>query len=191
LSLLKVVITGLDPVIQAFWRRSNQFGEGVDGRIESGHDEWSWGGHIVANKAETTITLTDDPDDDELAVIAEGLRAYNEAQAGYSDSRELAVLVRDPETKKVVGGLLGRTSLGLLRVERFFLPEDLRRGRLGSRILAMAEEEGRRRGCTRAVLSTVHFQAPGFYLKQGWEVAARIECEPPGHTRFYMTKKLS
>jgi GNAT superfamily N-acetyltransferase len=145
----------------------------------------------VADRPETTITLTDAAHDDERAVTAEGLRAYNEAQAGYSDSRALAVLVRDPETKKVVGGLHGRTSLGLLRVELFFLPEDLRRGRLGSRILAMAEEEGRRRGCTRAVLSTLHFQAPGFYLKQGWEVAARIECEPPGHTRFYMTKKLS
>jgi GNAT superfamily N-acetyltransferase len=145
----------------------------------------------VANQAEPTITLTDGPNDDESAVIADGLRAYNEAQAGNSDSRALAILVRDPETKKVVGGLLGRTSLGLLRVERFFLPESLRRDRLGSRILAMAEEEGRCRGCTRAVLSTVHFQAPGYYLKQGWEVAARIECEPPGHTRFYMTKKLS
>jgi GNAT superfamily N-acetyltransferase len=145
----------------------------------------------VANKAETTITLTDAPEDEESAVITEGLRAYNDAQAGYSDSRALAVLVSDSETKKVVGGLLGRTSLGLLMVERFFLPEQLRRGRLGSRILVMAEEEARRRGCTRAVLSTVHFQAPGFYLKQGWEVAARIECEPPGHTRFYMTKKLS
>jgi len=111
----------------------------------------------VANRAETTITLTDAPDDDERAVITDGL---------------------------------GRTSLGLLNVERFFLPAELRRYRLGSRILAMAEEEGRRRGCTRAVLSTLHFQAPGFYLKQGWEVAARIECEPPGHTRFYMTKKL-
>ena len=144
----------------------------------------------MANHNETTITLTEAPDDDERAVIADGLRAYNEAQAGYSDSRALALLVKDPETK-VVGGLLGRTSLGLLRVELFFLPEHLRRGRLGSRILAMAEEEGRRRGCTRAVLSTLHFQAPGFYLKQGWEVAARIECEPPGHTRFYMTKKLS
>jgi hypothetical protein len=55
----------------------------------------------------------------------------------------------------------------------------------------MAEEEGRRRCCTRAVLSTLHFQTPGFYPKQGWEVAARIECEAPGHTRFYMTKKLS
>ena len=145
----------------------------------------------MANRAETTITLTDAPDADEQAVIADGLRAYNEAQAGYSDSRELAILVSDPETKKVIGGLLGRTSLGLLRVERFFLPEGLRRDRLGSTILAMAEEEGRRRGCTRAVLSTVYFQAPGFYLKQGWEVAARIDCEPPGHTRFYMTKKLS
>jgi GNAT superfamily N-acetyltransferase len=145
----------------------------------------------VANPAEITVMLTDAPGSDESAVVTDGLRAYNEAQAGSSDSRELAVLVRDPETKKVVGGLLGRTSLGLLRVERFFLPESLRRDRLGSRILAMAEEEGRRRGCTRAVLSTVHFQAPGFYLKQGWEVAARIECEPPGHTRFYMTKKLS
>ena len=97
----------------------------------------------MANRAETTITLTDAPHDDESAVIAEGLRAYNEAQAGSLDSRAFAVLVRDPETKKVVGGLLGRTSLGLLRVERFFLPEDLRRGRLGSRILAMAEEQAR------------------------------------------------
>ena len=123
----------------------------------------------MANRAETTITLTDVPHDDERAVIAEGLRAYNEAQAGYSDSRELAVLVRDPGTKKVVGGLYGRTSLGLLRVERFFLPEHLRRDRLGSRILAMAEEEGRRRGCTRIALTTLSVEAPGFYRKQGYE----------------------
>jgi GNAT superfamily N-acetyltransferase len=145
----------------------------------------------VTDKAEAAIALTDAPSEEECAVITDGLQAYNEAQAGVSDSRGLAILVRDPETQNVVGGLLGRTSLGLLRVERFFLPEDLRRDRLGSRILAMAEDEARRRGCTRAVLSTVHFQAPGFYAKQGWEVAARIECEPPGHTRFYMTKKLS
>ena len=148
-------------------------------------------GQAVADKAETMIALTDAPDDDERAVIMDGLRAYNETKAGGSDARPLAILARHPETQRVVGGLLGRTYLGLLTVERFFLPEELRRGRLGSRILAMAEEEGRRRGCTRAVLSTLHFQAPGFYQKQGWKVAARIECEPPGHTRFYMTKKLS
>jgi GNAT superfamily N-acetyltransferase len=145
----------------------------------------------MANHAEVTIELTEASDEAERSVIADGLRAFNEAQAGYSDSRALNILARDPETNRVIGGLLGRTSLGLLRVELFFLPEDLRRHRLGGRILAMAEHEAKQRGCTRAVLSTLHFQAPGFYLKQGWEVAARIDCDPPGHTRFHMTKKLS
>jgi hypothetical protein len=100
----------------------------------------------VANPAETTITLTDAPDEGERAVIMDRLRAYNEAQAGVSDGGPLAILVRDPETGKVAGGLLGRTYLGLLTIERFFLLEDLRRGRLRSWILAMAEEEARRRG---------------------------------------------
>jgi hypothetical protein len=77
-------------------------------------------------------------------------------------------------------------SCGLQPVARLDIFENLADG-----ILAMAEEEARRRGRTRAVLSTLHFQAPGFYQKQGWEVAARIECEPPGHTRFYMRIKLS
>ena len=44
------------------------------------------------------------PGDDERAVIMDGLRAYNQAQAGDWDGRPLAVLARDCETKKVVGG---------------------------------------------------------------------------------------
>jgi GNAT superfamily N-acetyltransferase len=145
----------------------------------------------MADHGGIRIDFNDAPDEAERSVIADGLRAYNEVQAGYSDSRPLNILARDPETNKVIGGLLGRTSLGLLRVDLFFLPEHLRRSGLGSRILAMAEHEASQRGCTRAVLSTLHFQAPGFYLKQGWEIAARIACDPPGHTRFHMTKKLS
>jgi hypothetical protein len=47
-----------------------------------------------------------------------------------------------------------------------------------------------RGGCTRAVLFTVIFQAPGFYERAGYEVLGRIECDPLGHTRICMTKKL-
>ena len=64
----------------------------------------------LANRAETKITLTDAPDDDERAVITDGLRAYNETQAGGSDGRPLAILVRNPETKMVAGRLLGRST---------------------------------------------------------------------------------
>jgi GNAT superfamily N-acetyltransferase len=119
------------------------------------------------------------------------LRAYNTAQAGRDDYRPLAVFVTDRETGKVVGGLYGGSYLGQLRVDRFFLPEGLRRDRLGSRLLALAEEEGRRRGCTRVALNTMAIQAPGFYQKQGYETAATLDCDPPGVTRYLMSKKLS
>ena len=139
---------------------------------------------------EPDITVIDEPDPADVAVITDGLIAYDISQTGYNDFRPLAVFVRDPATGKVVGGLHGRSEFGLVYVAWFFLPEDLRRARIGSRVLAMAEEEGRRRGCTRVALTTLSIEAPGFYKKQGYDVAATIDCEPPGLTRYYMMKKL-
>ena len=141
-------------------------------------------------RANPDITVTDALDSADAAVITDGLRAYDLNQIGYHDFRPLAVFVRDPQTGKVIGGLHGRSEFGLVYVAWFFLPEDWRRARIGSRVLAMAEEEGRRRGCTRIALTTLSIEAPGFYLKQGYDVAATIDCEPPGLTRYYMVKKL-
>jgi GNAT superfamily N-acetyltransferase len=121
---------------------------------------------------------------------SDGLRAYYLSQTGYYDFRPLAVFVRDPQTGKIIGGLHGRSEFGLVYVAWFFLPEDWRGARIGSRVLAMAEEEGRRRGCTRIALTTLSIEAPGFYQKQGYNVAATIDCEPPGLTRYYMMKRL-
>ena len=140
--------------------------------------------------SEPTITLTDAPEAADTAVVADGLSDYNTAQVGYDDYRPLAVFVTDPATGKVAGGLYGGSYMGQLRIDRFFLPEGLRRDRLGSRVLKMAEDEGRRRGCTRVTLTTMEIQAPGFYQKQGYAVAATLACDPPGITRYLMTKKL-
>jgi GNAT superfamily N-acetyltransferase len=141
-------------------------------------------------RADAEIFVTDQFDAADAAVVSDGLQAYYVSQAGYYDFRPLAVFVRDPQTGKVIGGLHGRSEFGLVYVAWFFLPEDWRRARIGSRVLAMAEEEGRRRGCTRIALTTLSIEAPGFYQKQGYEVAATIDCEPPGFTRYYMMKKL-
>ena len=139
---------------------------------------------------EPKIIVTDAPDPADSAVITDGLRAYNTAKAGCDDYRPLAVFLTDPATGKVVGGLYGGSYLGQLRVDRFFLPEGSRRGRIGSQILHLAEEEGRKRGCSRVTLNTLEIQAPGFYRKQGYTMAAKLDCEPPGITRYLMTKKL-
>jgi GNAT superfamily N-acetyltransferase len=143
-----------------------------------------------AGESEPLIAVTDRPDQEARDAIADGLSAYNYEKTGYRDFRPLAVVVTDPHTGETLGGLFGRTSFGLLFVERFFLPETMRGKDLGTRILSLAEEEAIRRGCTRAALMTLTFQAPGFYLKRGYDVAARLECDPPGATRMLMTKKL-
>jgi GNAT superfamily N-acetyltransferase len=141
-------------------------------------------------KADLDISVTDELAAADTAIISDGLRAYYVSQAGYYDFRPLAVFVREPQTGKVIGGLHGRSEFGLLYIAWFFLPEDRRCARIGSWVLAMAEEEGRRRGCTRIALTTLSIEAPGFYLKQGYDLAATIDCEPPGLTRYYMVKKL-
>jgi GNAT superfamily N-acetyltransferase len=136
------------------------------------------------------ITVTDAPDASVERAVGDGLRRYNAQQAGIDDVRPLAVVVSDPDTREVVGGITGRTSLGLLFIDLVYLPDDLRGGGLGSRILQAAEDEGRRRGCHAAVLYTISFQAPGFYTRRGWRVFGEIPCDPPGTSRIFMTKTL-
>ncbi|GIG55977.1 N-acetyltransferase [Longispora fulva] len=136
------------------------------------------------------IVVTDAPDAGDVALIADSLTEFNAQVTGFNDHRPLAVLVRDPQTHRVLGGLTGRTSLGLLFVDLFHLPRELRGSGLGGEILRRAEAEGRRRGCRSAVLYTISFQAPDFYKRHGWQVFGEIPCDPPGTTRVFMTKDL-
>ena len=57
----------------------------------------------------------------------------------------------------------------------------------------MAEEEGRKRGCTDATVDTFSFQAKGFYEKMGYIQCGEIKNIPPfppGVTRYFMRKKI-
>ena len=119
-----------------------------------------------------------------------GLNAYNDEITRRDDRKALAIVVRDPETGEVIGGMLGRSSLGLLFIELVYLPEALRNSGLGSTILKKFEQEGRRRGCINAVLYTISFQAPGFYEKHGWRKFGDIACHPTGVSRMFFTKEL-
>jgi GNAT superfamily N-acetyltransferase len=136
------------------------------------------------------IELTDTPAPEDVAAIREGLNHFNVAASGIDDQRPLAVLVRDPATREVVGGLTGRTSRGLFFLEVFFLPETMRGTGVGSKVLKMAEDEGWRRGCRSAVLHTNTFQAHEFYRRHGWRELGSIPSGPPGNSRIFFTKEL-
>jgi len=133
------------------------------------------------------LTLTDAPDPLLESVLEQGLADYNAETVGRRDWRALAVAAHDPDTGELVGGVLGRTSLGLFFLDLFYLPAKLRGGGLGSQALRMAEDEAIRRGCRAATLVTVNFQAPDFYARHGWEEFGRI-ATVPGVERVFMRK---
>jgi GNAT superfamily N-acetyltransferase len=137
------------------------------------------------------LTLTDAPTEADASVVASGLANYNERQTGYSDWRPVAALLRDSETGETLGGMIGKTSYGLLFIDLVYLPDSLRGQDIGSRLLKMMEEEGVRRGCMAAFLFTITYQAPGFYARNGWMEFGRIACDPPGTARVFMAKSLS
>jgi GNAT superfamily N-acetyltransferase len=123
-------------------------------------------------------------------IIGNGLNSYNVEITGYADRQPLAVLVKDPATGEVLGGAVGRSSLGLLFLDLFYLPKALRGLGIGTAVLQAYEQEGKRRGCVAGILYTISFQAPEFYERHGWRRFGEIACEPPGTSRIFLTKQL-
>jgi GNAT superfamily N-acetyltransferase len=136
------------------------------------------------------LTVSSVAEPEAQKIIGEGLNAYNDAIVGYADRVPLTVIVRDGDSGELLGGICGRTSLGLMFIDTVYLPESLRGQDVGTRMLAMAEEEGRRRGCKSGVLYTISFQAPRFYERLGWRVFGEVPCDPPGTSRVFLTKAL-
>jgi len=137
-----------------------------------------------------TLELTATPDPHARSAIGDWLDSFNTSVTGIADGLPLDVLLRSDATHEVIGGLVGRTSLGVLFVDYLFVPDVLRGQGQGRRLLAVAEAEAIRRGCATAVLFTMVIQAPGFYAKLGYETFGRIDCEPPGNARVFMRKQL-
>jgi GNAT superfamily N-acetyltransferase len=135
------------------------------------------------------LVVTDTISPDIQRAIGGGLDNFNAAMTGISDFKPLAVVVKDPTTGDPVGGAIGRTSLGLLFLDLFYLPEAMRGSGLGTAVLRVFEEEGRERGCRSGVLYTISFQAPGFYERNGWRRFGEVASKP-GISRIFMTKEL-
>ena len=136
------------------------------------------------------LTLVDTPDQDAKAEAEAALYRYNIGRTGVADRLPIGAKLSDTATGKTVGGLWGRTELGLLFLDMFHLPDGARGRSQGGRLLLAVEAEAKRRGCKRAVVETSSFQAPGFYERHGYVEFGRVEFGLPGHARIFLRKTL-
>lgn len=128
------------------------------------------------------------PDEATRQAIMAPLLAHNQAVAGPSGHRGLAISVRDGQGR-VQGGLWGITHHGWLYTQMLAVPEAARGQGLGRRLMLAAEDEARRRQCRHAWVDT-QFGARGFYERLGYTVFGELPDFPPGFTRSFLKKAL-
>jgi GNAT superfamily N-acetyltransferase len=136
-----------------------------------------------------TLTLTDNPTTEDRKAVNDGLAAFNDQYAGPDHYRLLAIFLRD-EQGNIAGGLLGETFWNWLHIAILWIREEARGQGFGQQMVTMAEQEAVKRGCEKAFLDTLSFQAPEFYRKLGYVEFGRQDGLPPGYVRHYLRKSL-
>lgn len=143
---------------------------------------------------EFLVAMESPPDEPTQIILLSGLASFNESRVGPDPVRDalnhVCFVARDAQGR-VRGGLQGVSVGAWLAIDLVWVEEPYRRKGLGSRLLAGAEEEGRRRGCKWAILATFDYQAPDFYSRRDYVEYARMEDFPWGSTRFQLRKSLS
>lgn len=134
------------------------------------------------------LTTTDSPDQRDEGFIAARVREYNHSFVP-KDVRKLCVFARDTQGS-TVGGLTGKTFWKYLEVSFLWVSEEHRGSGCASRLIAEAEAEAHARGCMYSILDTFSFQAPGFYLKQGYREFGHLYGFAGEYDRHYMQKEL-
>ena len=130
------------------------------------------------------------PPDPLRQYITDRLSAFGIARTGADAWHPIGFFLKSSEGEWL-GGLLGGAWGGWMKVQFLWLDEAARGQRHGSRLMDAAEDYAIRRGCFAANLETHSYEALGFYQKRGYEVFGVLEDYPPGHTKYFLRKRLA
>lgn len=137
----------------------------------------------------SAFVVETDPAPEHIQYLEDRLYEFNSSVTGIADGEGLAILVRD-DGERIVAGIAGHTWGDYCEIRQFWVEESQRERGLGTKLLAAAEHEARRRGCRQMFLMTFTFQAPTFYAKRGFETLARVADYPRGHQNLLLRKRL-
>lgn len=102
---------------------------------------------------------------------------------------DISILLKEKDNK-ILGGIIGQLKLNCLHIDLFWIDESVRGNGYGSKLLKAAEEAALEKGCRLVKVDTFSFQAPDFYVKQGFEIYGKIENHPEGYDQYYLYKKI-
>jgi GNAT superfamily N-acetyltransferase len=132
--------------------------------------------------------VEDRPDPLDVELLEEHIRSEASTAMGLGDEVELAIFVRDAGT--IVAGISGWTWGDCCELQSLWVAPRLRGSGLATRLIAAAEAEAARRGCSQTVHFTYDFQAQALYERNGYEVVGRVKDFPSGTDALWFHKRL-
>nr|WP_277991024.1 GNAT family N-acetyltransferase [Sphingomonas panni] len=117
------------------------------------------------------------------------MTAHNDAAVGPTERRQVAIVLRDDDGA-IVGGLWGMIAFGWLFVQYLAVPPEMQGQGRGRDLMLQGEALARAANCVGVWLDTFSFQARGFYEKLGFVQFGTIPDYPPGHSRFFLSKRI-
>jgi ribosomal protein S18 acetylase RimI-like enzyme len=145
----------------------------------------------VAKRAGGTpeLVVEDSPAAADVALLEEQLAAAAKAAAGLGEEREFAIFARGDDGR-VLAGISGIVWGGYCELQAMWVHESLRNRGLAHKLIASAEAEAQRRGCTMVVFHAYDLLARGLYDRLGYETVGLIENCPAGSAARWYRKKL-
>ncbi|HSX12939.1 MAG TPA: GNAT family N-acetyltransferase [Chlamydiales bacterium] len=128
---------------------------------------------------------------EQVDVIIEGLRDFNNPYFGNQKSIHFAVYLKN-EKNEVVGGVLAwmRPGIKLLYIDSIWISDPMRKKGYGKKLMLAAEAEGKKNGCTHSQVDTLSFQAEPFYQKLGYKRIGIVPKLYGEHDAIFMRKNL-
>lgn len=121
--------------------------------------------------------------------MVDGMLAYHASKGHVRKADVYSVLLKDSDNR--LQGIITVTFLwNGMHIDSLWVDESLRHQGWGNKLLKMAEEEGKKRGCTISYTDTFTWQAPIFYEKMGYKSYGKLENFPVGNSLIYYCKNL-
>ncbi len=134
-------------------------------------------------------TIDGDLTDRDMEVMVDGMLAYHASKGHPRKVDKYSITIKDEEGK-LVGCVMVSFLWNGMEIGTLWVDETKRGQGLGTKLMAMAEDEGKRRGATFAYTNTFTWQAPGFYEKLGYTLYGKLEDFPAGNELSYYRKDL-
>ena len=133
--------------------------------------------------------LSNEGNKQDIAEICALLTAYNASHGVTNDTVPIEVYYEDENGEKLAG-ITGYAHGNWFFIDLLFVHSTLRGQGIGNKLLSLAEEDARKKGCKYAFVNTNAFQAPGFYQKAGYECVFKLAEFPFTGEKYYFTKTL-